>query len=727
MTSVYQAAIKPPLRIAFAGDSITWGDGFLADGFVGAADRYVREHAAHTLFHDELAYQGDTRVIGNRKCYREQCRLLSGTGAEVSFKWPHNRLVLILAKERHNDRSAMIELHVDGERLDTFSTWNEFAGGSGKVVHTTDGQQDKYDLGCAFTYDHQVLLDGVPLKGELNLAGYAGVMPEGHDYKIVRKSVRDADSGKWEVRHFVWFRDVPAAGLGLEASFRYGESITYARTTIGELTGALDSALESSFGEGDVAHDPAHPAPISSGLDFRQSDERAMLEWMIPGEGIHEITFRIKGFDPRGGMQGEPGLFVNAVTDSVHHIMNAGIGGWTAKLFNEDRGLRHVKRVTEWRPDIVFIGLGTNDDWGEGNGFTASRALTGLSEAQVRDMPTLLMRSCRRQSDGSYRLETADLLIEQVTDRSVTIDGKDADLTDVRAGDTLVIGDYSGDNRNVLFRRVERWDSASRTAWFDKPLAATPVTADISAFVGQAIRVKRMDGFLSQLGKMINTIRSELPGVAIALTETGLSNFHTRLLTGYPEAIGRLAKQEGLRHVPVYEELMRWQYSRPYDLLVQACPDSGWSAAGEAVYRLLGEDGRDIQETIGFQMRNWSVKVDGQERYGNGCRIEGGYGLAFRPEATAEELLIDNWDGRPRPPHPAVWYRFLPTRLVFTGEVPLPGSRLEVSVSSAKWSYDDAHLQLEGGITVYNAAILAELRAWLQATDRPFDSPPALA
>ncbi|MCU6708377.1 SGNH/GDSL hydrolase family protein [Paenibacillus sp. J5C_2022] len=714
MTSLSQDAIKPPLRIAFAGDSITWGEGFLTDGFVGEADRYVRERAAHTLFHDELVFQGDTRVIRNRKCYRGQCRLLAGTGAEVSFKWPHNRLVLILAKERHNDRAAMIDLYVNGEKIDTFSTYNESPAGSGKVVHTTDGVQDKYDLGCAFTYEHQVLLEGAPLKGELNLAGYAGAIPEGHDYKIVRKSVMDADSGKWEVRHFIWMREVPASGLRLEASFRHGESVTYARTTIGELSAGLDSALESSYGEGDVAHDPAHPAPISSGLDFRQSDERAMLEWQLPGEGDREIAFRIKGFDPRGGMQGEPGLFVNAVTNSAHHIMNAGIGGWTAKLFNEDRGLRHVKQVAAWRPDIVFVGLGTNDDWGEGNGFVASRTLSGLTEERVRAMPTLLMRSCKRQPDGSYRLETADLLVEQTTDRSVTIDGQDADLSDVRPGDTLVIGDYYGDNRNVLFRLVERWDSASRTAWFDKPLAATPITAERSAFAGQAIRVKRMDGFLSQLRKMVKTLRSELPDVEIALTETGLSNFHTRLLTGYPDAIGRLAKHEGLCHVSVYEELMHWQYGNPCDLPVQLCSDGGQATSGEAVYRLLGEDGGDIQESVGYQLRNWSVKVDGKERYGRGCRIEGGYGLAFRPEASADELLIDNWNGRPRPRHPAVWYRFLPTRLVFTQEAPSPGSRIEVSVSSAKWSYDDAHLQLEGGQAVYNAAIIAELQAWLE-------------
>lgn len=709
----------PPLRVAFAGDSITWGDGLLDDGFVGEADRFLRERAANTLFYDELDYQGKMSVIRNPKLYRGGAAMLTGVNAEVSFQWTHERLVLISALQRHNDAASLVEMYVDGELADTFSTFNEWPCGSGRITFTTDGVSDKYDLGRAFTYDHQVVLDGERLNGELNQSGYGGGIPDGHLFEIIRKSVCDSGSAKHEIRHFIWFRAVPLAGLKLEVAYRYGESVTYARTTVGEAGAGLDSPLESRYGEGDVAHDPAHPSPMSSGLDFRESDERAMREWTFHRGKERTITFRIKGFDPCGGNSGLPCVIVNAVTDCCHHIMNAGIGGWTAKLFNEDRDLRNVKRIAEWKPDLVFIGLGTNDDWGEGNGFVASRGLAGLSEEELRSIPTLLMKSCSRGADGRYRVETAELVIGGVAERSVVIDWVSADLSDVREGDVLVIGDYDGDNRNVQFRIVEQWDAASRTAWFNEPLAASPFTRDIYGYVGQSVRVKRIDGFIGELKRMIETLRSALPGVAIALIETGLSNFQTRLLTGYPEKIGRLAEVEGLRHVRVYEELMRWQYSRPCDLSVFIGRDGDSFAGGGDAYSLYAENGIDIQENAGYGLRNWSVKVDGVERYGDGCRIEGGYALAFRPEVPGGQLSIESWNGRSR--HPAVGYRFLPTRLVFANRVPPSGSRIEVAVASEKWSLDDAHLSLEGGQSIYNAAIKRELESWLaDITNLPY-------
>ncbi|MHA6481216.1 hypothetical protein ACX1C1_04835 [Paenibacillus sp. strain BS8-2] len=704
---------KEPLRVAFAGDSITWGEGLLNEGFVDSADRLLRERAAYTLFHNELHYNGELSVVVNPKLYGGEASMLSGAGSEATFRWNGDRLVLITALQRRNEEASLIELYVDGQLTDSFSTYNESPCGSEALSFIADGLSDKYDLGHAFTYSHQVTVDGEVLIGELNRSGYGGAMPEGHAYKVIRKSVFNPVNEQVEIRHFLWFLTPPRAGSNIEATFQYGESVTYARTTVGEIGAELSDPLESPFGEGDVAFDPAHPRPLSSGLDFRASNAKAMREWSLT-EGVeHEVTFRVVGFDPRGSCSGKPYLIVNAVTDRAHHILNAGIGGWTAKLFNEDRALRNIAYVAAWQPDLVVIGLGTNDDWGVGNGFVASRRLQeGISEASLRQMPTLVMKRCAMEREGLYEVETSELLIEGLTERSVTIDGANADLSDVREGDIVVLGDYWGDNRNVQCRIIERWESSTRTAVFDNPLAPTPITHQIGNYIGQKVRVKRIDGFLSELRGMIRTIRESAPSADIALIETGLSNFNTRLLMGYAEQMTRLSAAEGARHIRIYDKLANWQYGRERDLNAWLDRAGNTSANGAVEYLLCNSNGEDIQAGVGYTLRNWSVKVDGLERYGDGCHVEGGYALAFRPEAAPHELIIDNWNGRAR--HPAVWYRFLPTKLIFVERPPIAGSTIEVTVSSDKWSPDDAHLTMPGGLSMYAEAVCGELEDWLR-------------
>lgn len=50
----------------------------------------------------------------------------------------------------------------------------------------------------------------------------------------------------------------------------YGENIIYTKSTIGEITESIEGALESRYGDDEISFDPANPAALSSGLDFRK-------------------------------------------------------------------------------------------------------------------------------------------------------------------------------------------------------------------------------------------------------------------------------------------------------------------------------------------------------------------------------------------------------------------------------------------------------------------------
>ncbi|WP_167859142.1 SGNH/GDSL hydrolase family protein [Paenibacillus cymbidii] len=693
------AAASRPLRIAFVGDSVTWVDGMLLDGFVGKADEYVRSTFAETVTCESMRRFGRGTVVESRKLFGGKALKLQGAGSGAAFELTGDELTLVLAKERSNRSAACVDLYADGVLIDTFSCWNEEPCGTDTVRFAGDGQTAAFDLGRAFTYEHQVDLDGRRLQGELLTAGYGAGFPQRQEYAVIRKYGTAAAGSRPKVHHFLWFPAPPEPGAVIEATFRYGETIAYAKGTVGEIAEAIDSPLESRYGAEQTGESAAAVGPISFGLDFRETDERAAVTWRFPHAAKRSFELLVRSFDPRGDAVGEPTAIVNFATNRFHAVMNAGIGGKSASWFNGDDPLRSIASVLAWKPDLLFVGLGTNDDWEEGNTFAAWRRIEGLAEAEVRNGTLLNWRSCKQTGPGVYSVETAELIIFAIAERSVTIDGTNTVFDGIRAGDIVVIGHYSGDNRNVQCRILRTWDQATRTGTFAEPLEPNPVTPVLGDYVGQAVRIKRLEGFTEQMSRLLRTVRQQAPHCRLALLETGLSNYGTRLLMGYPEQIRHLAAIYGAEHVPIYRPLMEWQYSQTPDIPVVAVAEDAHAGKGAiAGYRLLDANGRDINEGRGMQLRRWSVRVNGEERYGRGCAIEGGFTLAFRPGTEGDGLQLTEWAGR-RCPEAA--YRFLPARLVFNDHLPAPDATIEVTAASAKWSSDDTHLDQPDGIAVY--------------------------
>jgi hypothetical protein len=69
-----------------------------------------------------------------------------------------------------------------------------------------------------------------------------------------------------------------------------------------------------------------------------------------------------------------------------------------------------------------------------------------------------------------------------------------------------------------------------------------------------------------------------------------------------------------------------WQYSQPRNITAFIGPDSDHIASGKKEYQLVDQAGKDLHlATDCLLLRNWSVKVNGQEVYGTDCYVDGGY------------------------------------------------------------------------------------------------------
>ena len=695
------------LQFAFAGDSIPWGEGLLDESFVSSVDDFIRNDMAHTILHSDMSFIGDKLTIYNRKFYKGSAAKLMGTGAEVTFTLAGNELSLVQGLERNNVGAALIELYVDGVLHDRFSNYNELPCGSETKIFTGDGRTVKFDLGRCFTYNHTVTIDGVQVSGKINDSGYGAAFDSTQDYMIIRKYGTNQETGEIEVHHVIWFEHAPTDGANIAAAFSYGENISYTKSTVGEVLANINSPLESCYGDDVVAFDPAKPFGISSGLDFRYTDERAVKTWKFDTYANRTFKFKIKNLDSRVS-SGTPYFIINFATNRFHQLMNAGIGGWTAEKFCTHM-LLNFNTMMKFKPDIVFLVFGTNDDWEAGR-FIATRQITGVTEAEIRRYPTLFLKSCKYSDDGNYDIETANMVIKKVGENSLTIDNTGATLTDIKKGDILAIGDYYGDNRTVAIRIIDTWDTATNTATFREKLIPGDIEGitSLSELVGKALRVKRIDNFIKTLSNCIDGIRSYNPRVRIGLVDTGLSNYYERLLMGYTEKIIELAHLKKCFHVGSYKHIQNWQYSHEKDVNAYIGCESLGISTGAAEYPIVDPSNLDIHTAYGTMLRNFSVKVNGVERLNRGCLIDGGYAVAFKDSVPANELAICDWNNRTK--NTSIEYRYIPARLKFTFDIPFGGDTIAIKFSSVKWSSDDCHIgKGSGGDAMYSKAVIDSL------------------
>ncbi|KMN09084.1 hypothetical protein [Pseudomonas helleri] len=690
------AALARAIRVSVAGSSITWGNGWLGeDSYVGDVERYLRNELATTLHGTDFALTGTSATVSNKLFYKGAALRLQGVNTEARFDLYGDELSLCIARERGNTGASRVEVYADGALLDTFTTWNDepFATGQ-RASFAGDGATRQFDLDQAFTYGHSVTVDGAAKNVQMNTGGYGAGFPAGVDALVIRKLV--TVSGVAQVRHFLWFAVAPASGAAIAATFSAGESITYVRGTVGQTAQALTSANESPYGDGNVAFDPANPANLSSGLGFRETDPRSVVSWSFNTTAKRAFRVKIVDLDPRA--TGTPQLYLNAATNRMHHLQNAGIGGWTAALLLSDSGLNNIASVQRFQPDVLLFESCTNDDW-QTHVDRAWRSRTGLTDAQVRGEETSnWFHAVTYVGPNNYNVDDNRVLITAITENSVTFDGVGAAFS-VVPGDVVILGDFKGDNRRLSCRVVKGWDSTNRRLTWARPLNPRELIhiSSLNDLVGSTAMVKGAPAWVSSVEAVIDGVRAALPECAIAIGTGGIPNFYNRRLEGYRELAADIARRKAVLFEDFYARTLAWQYTQPATAQLYIDSNQGTVSTGASAYTLYLSGGKPnpLTDSNANLYRGWSVKVDGVERINRGCHIAGGYKSGWPSSVTQMSkgnvgVVGDNY------------------RVVFESNAPAAGAVIVIKRTAAKWATDDTHPGAFG-IPVFGQAAVTAL------------------
>lgn len=674
-TNNTQTALARAIRVSLAGSSITWGNGWLGeDSYVGKVEDYLRNTLATTVHGAGFATTGTSSTVANKLFYKGAATLLSGVNSEASFSLTGNEISLCIARERGNVGAALVDLYVDNVLYDSFTTYNSEPYSTGNTFNFVgDGATLKFDLGKAFTFNHTLNIGGVSKVVQMNTQGYGGTMPAGVDGLIIRKMA--TVNGKPEVHHVLWLAVAPGNGVAIAGTYDAGESITYMKGTVGQSTRPLSGTNESTYGDGVVAFDPANPSSLSSGLGFRETDSRSVLTWKFNTSASRAVKVKITALDPRG--TGTAQLYLNFATNRMHHLQNAGIGGWTAGLLLTDTGLNGLDDVVRFQPDVLLLESCTNDDWVTHiNRAWVSR--TGLTDAQVRgDESSNFFNAVTYVGPDNYSVDDVRVPITAITENSVTFSAANATFN-VVAGDVVILGDFKGDNRRLACRVVSAWNASTRTATWAKPLRADEMAGikALSDLVSTTARVKGSPVWVTNVETIIDNARSALPKTVIAVGTSGIPNIRYRRLEGYRELAQAICARKGCNFADFYGETKNWQYSQPPLSQKYLNASNSTTSTGASSYKLynLG-GGLPATNTL---LRNWSVKVNGIERINDGCYVTGGSKKGWPAGVTQMSLLntADTGDD---------YY------LVFTSNVPASGDTIVVKHTSTTWSGDDTH------------------------------------
>lgn len=685
-------ALARAIRVSVAGSSITWGQGWLGeDSYVGDIERYLRTTLATTLHGADFAITGTSATVSNKLFYKGAALRLQELNTEARFDLYGDELSLCIARERGNAGASLVEVYADGVLLDTFSTWNSepFAPGL-TAPFTGDGVTRQFDLGQAFTFGHGVTVAGAAKVVQMNTGGYGAGFPGGVDVLVIRKLI--TVGGVPQVRHFLWFAVAPANGAAIVANYSAGESVTYVRGTLGQTAQALTGTNESTYGDGNVAFDPANPANLSSGLGFRETDERAVLSWRFSSAAKRSFRVKILSLDPRA--TGTPQLYLNAATNRMHHLQNAGIGGWKASLLLNDTGLNNLAAVQRFQPDVLLFESCTNDDW-DTHLDRAWRSRTGLTDAQLRSEESAAwLHAVTYVGPDNYSVDDNRVAITAISETSVSFDGAGATF-EVVAGDVVILGDFKGDNRRLACRVVKSWNAGTRTATWARPLRATELAhiRQLADLVGSTAMVKGAPVWVSNVEAVIDGVRAALPSCVVAIGTGGIPNIRYRRLEGYRELAAEIAGRKGVLFADFYKRTLAWQYSQPATSALYLNASQSLASTGAASYSLYDAGGSKPDPVTNQLFRGWSVKVDGVERINVGCHILGGnktgWAVGITPMTKSNASTVGD-----------------EYQLVFTANVPAPGAVIVVKRATDKWASDDTHPGTSG-IAVFGQAAIA--------------------
>ncbi len=664
-------------NIVLSGSSITWAAGSIVDGFSGHVVDYIQNELATTVLCSEMKYRADAKDFHNPFQYKGIGKRISGIGSSVEFDLFGDEIAICQTKLRTSDY-AMVQVKADGEIIGQFSNYNEPARQK-EQYFTGDGNSVKFQLNHPATYAHEVMIDNVLQQGKIYTGGWTRETPDNPGYLVIRK----LDDNQ-QPAHFVWFRVPPEKGAEISVKYKYGRMVTFEYSTVGQMS--TDEKNESPYGEGEIFFDPASPAKLSSGLEFRNIDKNAF--W------VHKFTERKKRHFELEIIDGlNPYFIMNFAANRYHNFMNAGIGGWSlANLLNADGINDYNGFFRAFIPDIIVNESATNDDWAFGER-KLSRTLTGLSEKEVKALWALELDSVTYQeSTKDYTARVNTGLISDINEFSLTC--LEVIRSDVAPGDIIRIGTYYGDNRQVVCREIDSVNLATGEVTWLTPLNPELImnVQTLSDLAGAECAVRDLSEYQLEYEELIKKLQKVSPHTVLLITQPGLSNYRMRQLWGYNIVHRKLAaKYNNVNTIEVTDWLYDFQKG---------------NISGKEFTELEANGKSEFELPWKGHWQGFEVWVDNKNVYGTDCYIDCGLGYSVNQEAVGEKLNIKNvYDKSHR------MNRNM--RLVFTQNIP-PKGKIKVVKADSVWSGDYCHPNSIGAY-VYGQIYINRLKDYIDS------------
>ncbi len=676
---LYNNTIPATKSIVLSGSSITWVDGSIQDGFSGKVVDYVQNNMATTVLCTNMKYSSGVSDFRNPSQYKGIGKRINGIHAKIEFELFGDEIAICQTKLRTSDH-ALIQVKADGEVIGQFSNLNNTIGHA-EQNFIGDGNSVKFLLNHPATFAHEVKIDGDLKKGEIYTGEWTRSIPDNPGYLVIRK----LDENQQPV-HCIWFKNPPKRGVEISVKYNYGRIVAFEYSTVGQLS--TDEENECPYGDGEVSFDPASPARISTGLEFRHIDKNAF--WVHKFTEKKKRNFELEIIDGHN-----PYFIMNFAANRYHNFMNAGIGGWSlANLLDKDGINDYNGFFQEFMPDIIVNESATNDDWAFGER-KVKRILTGLNENDVKELWALeLDKVAYQKSTKDYTATVNTGLISAIDKFSLTcpqIIG-----SQVRAGDIIRIGTYHGDNKQVVCREIDSVNLTTGKVFWLTPLQPEGIL-NVQTFidlVGAECSVRDLSAYQLEYEDFIKKIHKVSPHTILLITQPGLSNYRMRQLWGYDIVHRKLAaKYYNVNTIEVTDWLYDFQKGN-----ISGKESIEIDANGSTGY-ILPWNGH---------WQGFEVWVDNKNVYGTDCYIDGGFGYSVNQDETGDKLYIGNAYDKSHSVNREM-------RLVFTNNTPRKG-KIRITKADFVWSDDYCHTN-DAGAYIYGQIYISRLKDFIYTTN----------
>ena len=684
-SNIEKRMINDNLRISCVGSSVTCGGGFLQSSMVWDLIKRMQSEKTVLIDSNDIAI---TNSIGtsylnttdDRKYFDNWAVKITGEDAQIEFNIYSDEISFAQGIERSDTSASEIEMYVDDVLYDTFNNYNTTNIGIDTVTFAGDGTTTKFDLGMAFTYNHHISVDGVSYPGSLNTQDSGASIPTGDSCMIIRKYGNDGE-GNAEVHHWVLFSTAPALGTADTIIFNYGEGICYEKTTIGKTN---SGTLESAYGEGDVSFDPLYPTNLSSVLDFRETDSRAIKSYKFDSYAYRNVKLKIKG--NYANKIGTPYFIFDFATSRMLYFQNAGIGGWKSSLFLSDTGLRDWKHIVDFEPNVMIYESTPNDDW-DVKGYKLSHKYESLTLAELQSMKIYPSDTLLYNAVDDYDLNMRIGKIDSIWADSVMIDTSFTRI-DIPpdTDDIVMLGTFKSNNKEYVCREIKSYNSTRHTITFDSPINNRDLIFTIDNLAGMEMRIRDLSVYWNYTKSLIDTIKQKRKDLKVALIPNPLPSIYSRDLGYYPYYINKLARNLNAYSINI-DDFYEWQNTQYRDATVNI------TGADLTTDALTGYYIYDFGQ-YGQYEQNFSVKVNGIEKYGTDAFVCIGRGWSVDSTLSGNslEFSFDNV-GRSN-----FVEKQQQNRLEFVSNVPASGDNISITYSpNTRWSVDAAHVSRWSG------------------------------